>query len=236
MQAVLLAEVTDSLFSKATGSWERWSLDPELLSFKDFLSFFSICTRTFDVRREFQVSLESWQCEDSGNACQSDLRGLDPELLSFKDFLSFFFDLHPEFWRWEEGPGIFGKLTTWGFRKCLPIRSTRLRSGVIELQIFPFLFSTCNQIFDVMGETPGIFQTLTTWGFWICLPIYSTWGLVPELLGFKDFLFLWLFLQNSNIKEVVACFLEGQSIPQRNYRKVIGAFIKRSLFVFSFLY
>ena len=62
--------------------------------------------------------------------------------------------------------GIFGKLTTWGFRKCLPIRSMRLQPGVIELQRFPFLFSTCNRIFDVMGETPGICQMLTTCGFW----------------------------------------------------------------------
>ena len=61
-------------------------------------------------------------------------------------------------------------------------------------------------------------------------------GLVPELLGFKDFLFLWLFLQNSNSKEVVACFLEGQSIPQRKYRKVKGAFTKdHCLFFFPLL-
>ena len=49
-------------------------------------------------------------------------------------------------------------------------------------------------------------------------------GLVPELLGLKS-------LENVNSKEVVACFLEGHSIPQRNYRKVKRAFIKRLLFV-----
>ena len=107
----------------------------------------------------------------------------------------------------------------------------RLGPGVIELQRFPFLFSICTRNFDVRRECQ---VSLESWQ-----PVDSEYafqfalqGLVPELLGFKDFLFLWLFLQNINSKEVVACFLEGQSIPQRKYRKVKGAFIKRSQFVF----
>ena len=44
------------------------------------------------------------------------------------------------------------KLTTWGFRKCLPICSTRLRPGVIELQRLSFLFSTCTRICTLWGK------------------------------------------------------------------------------------
>ena len=155
--SLLLAEVTDSLFSKATGSWERWRLDLELLCFKDFLSFFSICIRNFDVTRECQISLESWQCEDSGNACQSALRGLDPELLTFKDFLSFFSICT---WNFDVRRECQVSLETWQREDFGNACQSALRGLDLELLTFKdflFFFLIWTRNFNVMERVPEHF-------------------------------------------------------------------------------